>query len=153
MATAPSALHDACLPIAAALSLDPRLLEAVALVESGGRPDSLRFESAFYTTYVKGKDVPGSQFGPLAACSLGAMQIMLATACEIGFLGNPWDLFDLKTGLTWGAKYLAQQLEWAQGDTDRTLSAYNGGTGTASKGPPYANATYIARVHAALRLL
>ncbi len=144
-------LHDAVQPIAAALGLDPVLVEAVALVESGSHPDAFRFEPEYYRTYIQGKSVPASRFGPLAACSFGAMQIMLETAAEVGFLGEPWDLFDLVTGLTWGAKYLKQQLDWAKGDVPRALSAYNGGIGTAAKGPPYANQGYVDKVYAAMK--
>jgi soluble lytic murein transglycosylase-like protein len=153
-ATMGTPLHDACQPVAAAHGLDPALLEAVALVESGGRPDALRYEDLFYRTYIK--DHPGTAaftFGPFAACSCGPMQIMLEVACELGFTGMPWDLCTFEQGLPYGAKYLKSLLDWAEGDVDKALAAFNSGKGNAEKGPPYLDGAYISRVKAALKTL
>jgi soluble lytic murein transglycosylase-like protein len=144
-------LHDAILPVAAAHGLDPALLEAVALVESGGRADALKYEPGYYLKYLQGKQTAGTRYGPLAACSFGPLQIMLETACEQGFLGDPWELFSLTIGLAWGAKRLKYLLDWAGNDVPRALSAYNGGTGTADKGAPYPNQRYVDRVLYAMK--
>jgi soluble lytic murein transglycosylase-like protein len=146
-----SPLHDAVQAIAAAQGIDPALLEAVALVESGGRADAFRWESQFYRLYIQGRTTAASAFGPLAACSFGPVQILLETACELGFRDQPWTLFQMSTGLAWGAKYLKTLLDWAGGDVDKACSAYNGGKGMAEHGPPYANQTYLDRVHRALK--
>jgi soluble lytic murein transglycosylase-like protein len=145
-------LHDAVQSVAAAQGLDPKLLEAICLVESGGRPDSLRFELNFYNEYIKGKpSVAGAKYGPLAAASFGVMQILLETACELGFTGEPWDLFQLQTGLAWGAKDLKRIVEWADGNQDRAILAYNSGMGHVEMAPPYADQAYLSRVQAALK--
>ena len=144
-------LHLAVQAVAAAQGIDPNLVEAVALVESSGRPDAFRWEPAFYRTYIAGKQTAASQYGPLAACSFGPMQIMLDVACELGYQGQPWSLFQMPIGLSWGVKYLKSLLDWADGDADKACSAYNGGKGMAEKGRPYQNQSYVDRVHAALK--
>ncbi len=138
--------HEAVRGAAAAHGLDPVLLEAIMLVESGGQADAFRWEPVFYRTYIQGKTTHASQFGPLAACSFGALQILLEVAYEFGFTGDPWELFELERGLSYGALYLRALLDWAHDDVAKAVSAYNGGKGTAEHGPPYANQVYVDRV-------
>ncbi len=147
----PTPLHLAVPPIAAAQGVDPQLVEAIALVESGGRPDAFRFEQTFYDQYIKGKTTAASPFGPLAACSFGVMQILLETACELGFRDEPWQLFFMPIGLSWGTKYLKTLLEWADGHQDRAILAYNSGPAHVEPSPPYADQPYLDRVNRALK--
>jgi soluble lytic murein transglycosylase-like protein len=137
--------------VATAYGLDPKLLAAQVKVESNGESDSLRFEPAFYRTYIRGNaDAKAARFGPLAACSFGPLQIMLETACEIGFVGQPWDLFTPAIGLEWGAKYLASLLVWAHGDYAQALAAFNGGKGGNEK-LPFRNQAYADKVLAMVK--
>lgn len=113
---------------AAQFDLSATLLEAQVWQESSDQADAFRFEPTFYRHYVK--DNPQSKaatFGPLAACSYGLLQIMLETACEHGFSGQPWDLFEPVIGLFWGAKYLAHLRDHHGADMRAALLAYNGG--------------------------
>jgi soluble lytic murein transglycosylase-like protein len=147
-------LHDAIQPVAAAHGLDPALLEAVALVESGGRADAFRYEDLFYREYIKDHPgVAGFKFGPCAACSCGPLQLLFEVAVEMGFPGMPWDLATMEQGLPWGARYFKALLDWADGDIDKCLAAWNSGKRNAEKGPPYQDGAYIQRVHTALRSL
>jgi soluble lytic murein transglycosylase-like protein len=142
---------DALLAAAAAHRLSPDLLIAQAQVESSGEPDAFRFEPAFYARYIRGNaSAAARRFGPLAACSFGLLQIMLETACELGFDGQPHELFDPAIGAEWGARHLAALLAWAGGDYTRALAAYNGGKG-GNVAPPFRNQVYADRVLATAR--
>lgn len=132
--------------------LPRRLLAAQILVESAGDRYAFRHEAGYFDRYLRrNPSARGAGFGPLAACSYGLLQVMLETALEIGFAGRPEELFDPKTGLEWGARYLRACWDWA-GATDpdypRALSAYNGGKGAARVGPPFRNQPYVDKVYA-----
>jgi hypothetical protein len=134
--------------VATTYGLPADVLEGQVLAESRGDPDSLRYEPAFYDHYLRGKSpdiVKASQYGPLAACSFGLLQVMLETAYEDGFDGRPETLFDPMIGLAWGAKHLQWCLEVADGDLERALCIYNGGTkGNAVR--PFRNQDYATKV-------
>jgi hypothetical protein len=133
---------------AARTSSRPEILAAQVLVESSGRADAFRFEPAFYARYVRGNaNAKAARFGPLAACSFGLLQIMLETACELGFSGQPHELFEPTTSLDLGARLMAQLLAWAGGDYTRALAAYNGGRG-GNERPPFRSQAYANRVFA-----
>lgn len=110
---------------AARIWWDPDLLDAQVSVESSYDTFAFRYEPAFFQRYVKNS--PHYRlFGPLAACSYGLLQIMLVDAIEVGFVGEPWELFDPATGLYWGCKKL-QQLAKQTAGQQQALAAYNGG--------------------------
>ena len=114
--------------VAAQFGLDGRLLEAQCWQESSDQADAFRWEPGFYRRYVKGNaKAKAGQYGPLAACSYGLLQIMLETAVEEGFGGNPWDLFTPAAGLYWGARHLARLRDDHAGDMMAALLAFNGG--------------------------
>lgn len=127
--------------------LDADLLEAQMIIESSGRPDAFAFEAAFYQRYVVGKHLPYSALGPLAACSYGLLQILFAVAYELGFRGRPEDLFVPAVGLDLGARKLRQLVDWAAGDVEQALCAYNGGTAHNCV-RPFAQQAYADRVFA-----
>jgi transglycosylase-like protein with SLT domain len=131
-------------------ALSAPVLEAQVLVESGGDRFAFRIEPQFFRSYIRDNHAAkGYRYGPLAACSYGLLQIVYETALEHGFTGQPWDLFDPRTGLTWGATHLASLVLWAGGDLERALAAFNGGrVGNVTK--PYRNAAYVDRVRALL---
>jgi len=93
--------------------LDPALLDAVIDQESGFRPD-----------VVSG------------AGAVGLMQLMPATARELGFS----DPFDPAQNIEGGAKYLRSLLDRYDGRLDLALAAYNAGPGAVDHFggvPPY----------------
>jgi soluble lytic murein transglycosylase-like protein len=140
--------------VANAYGLPFDVLRAQVQVESGGDPFAFRYEPKYFDRYIK--DNPGTpqnehpdalaqKYGPLAACSYGLLQIMYETAVEIGFDGRPEDLFQDRVGLAWAAKYLRSLLDWAHGDIEQALSAFNGGKG-GNSARPFRNADYAAKV-------
>lgn len=139
---------------AAQWGLDPLLLEAQVLVESGGYTDAFRFEQGFWMNYLKNKAEWAGQNARRVSSSYGLMQIMYPVAKEIGFVGKPEELFIPEVGLWWGCKKLKQLIEWADGDMQKALVAYNGGKGSASRTPyPPMPARYAAKVLATKELL
>lgn len=108
--------------VADTLGLNPRLVEAVAMAESGGNQGAV---------------------SPVGA--IGVMQLMPGTARGLGV--NPRNLEENIWG---GGMYLKQQLDRQQGNVPLALAAYNAGPGAVQKFqgiPPYPETRqYISRV-------
>jgi soluble lytic murein transglycosylase-like protein len=104
------------------VELSPRLLEAVAYVESRFNPGAVSPKGA-----------------------LGLMQLMPATARELGV--DPADPRDNAQG---GAAYLRRLLVLFEGDLEKALAAYNAGPAAVQRHggvPPYAETrAYVAAV-------
>ena len=102
--------------------LDPKLLHALVIVESGYRPDAVS-----------------------SAGAGGLTQLMPGTAVELGVA----DRFDVDQNLDGGADYLARQLN-RFGDVRLALAAYNAGPGRVARlgrVPEIAETqTYVVRV-------
>lgn len=103
--------------------LDPGLLRAVMLAESGGDPSSV--------------SPAGAQ---------GLMQLMPETAAGLGVR----DPFDPKQSLQGGARYLRTLLDRFGGDVAKAVAAYNAGPGAVDRYggiPPYPETqAYVERV-------
>lgn len=92
--------------------VDPKLVSAVAEVESGG-----------------------NQAAESAAGAVGVMQLMPSTAAALGV--NP---YDKQQNIEGGAKYLRQMLDNFGGDVRKAVAAYNAGPNAVKKYgdvPPY----------------
>ncbi len=83
--------------------VDPNLIRAVILAESGGNPQAVSKRGA-----------------------RGLAQILPSTGRELGARRSE-DLFDPRTNILLGTKYLSQLLAEFNGDVGRALAAYNGG--------------------------
>ncbi len=79
--------------------VDPKLLSAIAQVESGGNQDATS-----------------------SAGAVGVMQLMPDTAASLGV--NP---YDKKQNIEGGAKYLREMLDSFDGDIRKAVAAYNAG--------------------------
>ena len=91
---------------ATAQGIPPELADAVAMVETGYRPDAV-----------------GS------SGEIGLMQIMPATARQLGFRGTAAELADPATNVALGVRYLAQAWGLGGGDIWRSLMKYRAGLG------------------------
>lgn len=92
--------------------VDPKLVSAVAEVESGGRQEATS-----------------------AAGAVGVMQLMPDTAASLGV--NPYDKRENVEG---GAKYLKEMLDLFGGDVKKAVAAYNAGSAAVKNYggvPPY----------------
>ena len=92
-------------------NLDPKLVAAVIMQESGGDPQAVSAKGA-----------------------KGLMQLQDATAKMLG-VDDP---FDIRQNIFGGAKYLSGLLQKYNGDIEKALAAYNAGPGAVEKynGPP-----------------
>lgn len=108
---------------AAALGIPIALARAVVKVESGWNP---------------------KETGSVG--EVGLMQIKHSTARFLGFAGSRAELYDPKTNVRWGMKYLAGAYKLANGNVCQTALKYQGGhnakrmTGIASR--------YCSKLHA-----
>ena len=94
-------------------AVDPKLVSAVAEVESGGDQNAV---------------------SPTGA--VGVMQLMPDTAAGLGI--NP---YDMKSNVEGGAKYLREMLDTFDGDVKKAVAAYNAGPNAVKAYggvPPYA---------------
>ena len=94
-------------------AVDPKLVSAVAEVESGGDQNDVS-----------------------PAGAVGVMQLMPDTAAGLGI--NP---YDMKSNVEGGAKYLREMLDTFDGDVKKAVAAYNAGPNAVKAYggvPPYA---------------
>jgi soluble lytic murein transglycosylase-like protein len=145
--------------------LDPLLVEAVVLTESSGKPMAYRFEPAFWTKYLAQHPNYRHMIPEIASASYGLMQIMFSTACQEGYVGKAWGLFDPNVNIHFGVRHLLRHLAWSQDQstTDTfeeelasALACYNGGRfgNVPGDGKEDRNAAYARKVlttYAALR--
>ncbi|MBF0318643.1 MAG: lytic transglycosylase domain-containing protein [Nitrospirae bacterium] len=107
---------------ASAYGLDPALIKAVIVAESGGNANARSRSGA-----------------------RGLMQLMPATAAELGVSNS----YDPKQNINGGSRYLRQLLDRYNGDLRQALAAYNWGMGNLERKPgkmPQVTKNYIAKV-------
>jgi len=63
------------------------------------------------------------------AGEIGLMQILPATARDLGFVDSDEALYDPNTNIRWGVRYLAEAYRLAGGDLCQTVLKYNAGHG------------------------
>jgi soluble lytic murein transglycosylase-like protein len=111
------AYHDIITDAATANNVDPNLVKALILQESGGNPKAISAKGA-----------------------KGLMQIMDGTAKMLG-VDDP---YDIKQNIEGGVKYLADLINKFGGDIKNALAAYNAGPAAVQKYggiPPYDETT------------
>ena len=95
--------------------LDPCLVGAVVLTESSGETYAMRYERGyrylFQPSQVKPKGCSTATEINAQQCSWGLMQVMGATARELGFRGWMGELCRPEIGLEYGCRYLALQVK------------------------------------------
>lgn len=127
---------------AARYGLDPLLIEALVVQESGGNTDAFRFEPDFWNRYLKGNPRYRSLNPRRVSSSYGLMQVMYCRILEDKIADNDaWEpemLFIPQHGLDVGCRFYRELRDWAQelplagrGETIDlvSLAAYNGGRG------------------------
>lgn len=148
--------------IANSYGLDPQLVAAIVWQESRGHSDAYRFEPAFFLRYLSRKPEWKDKNPRRVSASYGLTQILHVTAYEMGFRGEPEELFLPRTNLHYGCQKLKSLFDWVAGfpvspDTRlrAAIAAYNGGRGGNTPGKPLrpTNAQYADRVLATLNEL
>ena len=123
-----SLITDAC----NAARLDYYLVAAMVLTESNGETHAIRYERGYRYVFEPYKVKPEgcSRATEINAqqCSWGLMQIMGATARELGFRGWMPELCRPEIGLAYGCKYLARQIKRYANNVQWGVAAYNAGS-------------------------
>lgn len=108
--------------------VDPCLIKAVIAAESNFNPNALRNEPQ------------------IQDASRGLMQVLFATAQQMGYSGAPEGLFDPETNIEYGTRYLKWQLHRYNGQTPFAVAAYNSGTARRRPDGRFINYAYVDRV-------
>lgn len=152
---------------AAKWALDPLLVEAIVVQESGGNTDAFRFEPDYWNRYLKGNPRYAKLNPRRVSSSYGLMQVMYTRVLEDKVADDDvWEpelLFIPENGLDIGCGMFAELLAWAKtlapvaGVTVEhiALAAYNGGRGgnDPNKNLPLRNGVYAKQVLAKYALL
>jgi len=114
MTTAPKTEIDSLIEeVAAAKGLEPKLLRALAMQESGLNPKAT------------------SKYNPGVGRAKGILQLLDSTAKELAKKQGlkEFDIYDPRTNLSLGADYLKELLNKFDGDLELALTAYHSGPG------------------------
>ncbi len=113
-------LLDQVTRAATARGVPPALADAVAMIETGYRPDATG-----------------------AAGEVGLMQVLPSTAATLGFRGTLAELYEPATNIRFGVEYLARAWALSGGDVCKALTKYRAGLGETVTSP--LSAGYCAR--------
>lgn len=141
---------DVIRQIAAEFDLEPLLLAAMIIQESGGEPCAMRFESHWShvwrpATFAKMAGTTHMTEVMGQKISWGPMQVMGTCAREQGYIGAFPALCDFELGTYYGAKILANKVD-EYADINDAISAYNAGTPRKNKDGIYRNQHYVNKV-------
>lgn len=107
---------------ARAQNVPARIVQAIIQVESGGDPQAIG-----------------------AAGEIGLMQLMPPTAAQMGYRGSRSGLFDPRTNIHYGTKYLAWQMKRYR-ELTTAIAAYNSGTAVKLPSGKFKNQSYVDKV-------
>jgi soluble lytic murein transglycosylase-like protein len=130
--------------------LDPNLVAAIVMTESGGQTCATKYEAKYkYTsdTYTHADNTGITQVTEEThqKTSWGLMQVMGGLARELGHEGHLTELCDPVIGLNYGCKQIKRLYERYGSQAD-VISAYNQGSPRKNKGGLYENETYVDKV-------
>lgn len=135
---------------AEAYKLDPRLIAAVVLTESGGNPWACRYEPEW--KYFLAPDRFAGKCGVtvdtekmLQACSWGLMQVMGSVCREIGYNKSLTMVCDPSVGLRMGCIKLKSLVTQYKTEEEAIVS-YNAGSPRKNSDLIYVNQAYLNRV-------
>ena len=139
-------------------SLPPPLIKSIIQVESSGNTYAVRYEPHFRWLYNVEDYTSGLQTEStekeMQKTSWGLMQIMGATAREIGFDGAYLsELINPETNIKYGCKYLAglrDRFEHLENSVaifdDNMVAAYNAGSPRRKENGDFVNQEYVDRI-------
>lgn len=143
--------------IAAQYNLDPKLLTAIILVESGGNRFAVRYQPNYrhlckVGAFSKDLGIKYLTEKTFQKTSHGLMQIMGGTARYLGFKGYPAQLYEPENNIRYGAKLL-WELKKRYADPRDIVASYNAGQAKKTKTGQYINQGYVNKVYRKLELL
>lgn len=137
--------------IARRFGLNPNLVKAIIEVESDWRPYAIRYEPTYQhfskpAHHAKVHHITPRTEQVMQACSWGLMQVMGATAREMGYnLPMPL-LCEPSIGVEYGVRYLASQLARYDNNVEDAVAAYNAGSARKAANGSYTNQSYVTKV-------
>ena len=108
-------LDEYIIRIAEENGVDPALVMGIIQVESNWNPKAVRVEPSGYK-------------------SIGLMQVTIQAARDVGYMGDEEGLFDPKTNIRCGVKYLRKMLDMFDNNIYKAVAAYNAGPGNVKRG-------------------
>lgn len=134
---------------------DPELVGAIVAVESRWNPYAIRYEPAYQwlyqpERYAKMHNTSREAESHFQRYSWGLMQILGATAREIGFNLPMPALCEPMIGLEYGIRYL-MVLKRNYLKRDDLIAAYNAGTAKKNAAGRYQNQNYVDKVNRELK--
>jgi soluble lytic murein transglycosylase-like protein len=138
--------------------LDPLLVKAIIIQESGGNPYALRYEPDY--DYLFDNSLYSHLLGVTLnteiitqKCSWGLSQMMGGVLRELGFKGHMGEQFVPETNIAWTCKKLSKIAPLTSCPSD-FFAAWNGGLGAINKVTGvYSNQTYVNEANAHLQKL
>lgn len=148
--------NDLIIKSAEAFRIDCNLIRAVIMIESSGNPTAVRFESHWHLyncpqAYSEKLGITREEEERMQATSWGLMQVMGATARDLGLTDNIEMLNVPQIGVFYGCKKL-KQLFQRYPDEDQVVSAYNQGNARMANGM-FCNQRYVDKIYSILRPL
>jgi hypothetical protein len=128
-------------------ALDPVLVAAFIAAESAGIANRTRFEPAWNAfnspaTFAQTLQITLNTEKMAQSHSYGLLQVMGATARDLGYAGYLHLLCDRSLGLELGCKFLAKKKN-KYPDLKDMISSYNAGTPRKDSSNHYANQQYV----------
>lgn len=146
---------------AAQYKVDPKLLDAIIIVESAYNPWAVRFEQDFPhiavpTVFAKNNRTTIATERMLQKFSWGLCQVMGGTARYLSYGGPLTQLVDPEINLTVACKFLANLANEYPVDVQDQIAAYNAGSArrvSGSAGMRYVNQDYVNKVVKAMKMI
>ena len=138
---------------AAEYKLDPKVVEAVASVESNHNPFATRFEPAYpyfpdtLPALAHALILSVVSLRNAMATSWGPLQLMGACAYERGFRGYPAELSQTETGIKYACAHMAWLHDVRKCENEQDLIAsWNAGSPRKNPDGKYCNQSYVDQV-------
>lgn len=136
--------------IAKPYGLDPRLVIAIAKVESSLEPSVVRFEPAWayhwrVTEFAKSLNISRNTEKTLQAMSWGLMQVMGTVARELGYKDMLTKLIKPRTNIRLGCLQLVKLFD-RYDDKIKVIAAYNAGSARKGSDGKFVNQEYVDKV-------
>lgn len=133
--------------MATAYAFDPHFIAAFVAQESGGVEKRMRYEPAWHffnapEKYAKALGISADTEQRLQCFSFGLMQVMGATARDMGFAGYLVDLCDPDIGLSVACQFLDKKRKTYTDQKD-LIASFNAGTPRKDASGKYFNQRYV----------
>lgn len=127
--------------------IEEALIKAIIKVESNFYPFAFRVDyevlknKSWYLNILKGEEKNKKEY----YASYGLMQILYGTAKELGYKGEPYNLFNPEENIKYGCSLLKRLLDKYK-DIKDVISSYNAGSPQKKDGK-YINNLYVEEVY------